>query len=674
MADKRKRANIRSPYNQDSPLFQRLTRLFSGPIVNYKAQQVRNNRKYKIDKYAPKFKTIGGQAFKKKSYNPFETMSTNMMSNQNRAERYSDFDQMEYMPELASALDIYSDEITTHSEFKKVIKIDCPNEEIKSILEILYFQVLNINFNLFGWVRTMCKYGDFFAYLDIDEKVGIKSLIGLPPIEIERMEGEDPTNPNYIQYQWNSAAMTLENWQVAHFRVLGNDKYSPYGTSVLDPGRRIWRQLTLLEDAMIAYRIVRAPDRRVFYVDVGAIPPEDVEQYMQNIITQVKRHQVVNPQDGRVDLRYNPMSIEEDFYIPVRNGQKSTEITNLAGTQWANAIDDVVYLQDKLFAAIKIPMSYLIRGKDAQEEKTSLSQKDIRFSRTIQRLQRSVISELEKIAMVHLYTLGYRGSDLLSFNIKLHNPSRIAQMQELESLSTRLDIATKASENFFSKKWISNNILDVSDENFIRNQRERFYDKKYDAAIAKIAEITGEEFGAATGIGAGAEGGALGLGAGLGPELGGEEAEELGAEAPAAAAPAPEAAPEEAPAGEDVLLAEPPGGPGKRDDDLKWTQQNLFTGEKKTSTSKSKDKWYKPVKTDKRTTSAPRKKHFKDLPQGGKRRAFGSSLYNGIVNENQSVNENESNYSESLEENMNHINREMRSLLKSLEEKTNETQ
>ena len=217
------------------------------------------------------------------------------ISNRSRTERYHDFDQMEYTPEIASSLDIYADEMTTHSSLTPMLHIKCPNEEIKYILNSLYYDILNVSSNLFGWARTMCKYGDLFLYLDIEENMGIRNVIGLPSQEVERLEGEDPTNPNYVQYQWNSAGLTLENWQVAHFRVLGNDKYVPYGTSALEPARRIWRQLTLLEDAMMAYRIIRAPDRRVFKIDVGGIAPQDVEQYMQKIMTQMKRHQVVNP-------------------------------------------------------------------------------------------------------------------------------------------------------------------------------------------------------------------------------------------------------------------------------------------------------------------------------------------------------------------------------------------
>ena len=281
----------KNPANNQSKLFKSLTRLFSGPIINYRSQTGRKIRRQHLDKFSSRFKSASGQQFKKSLYNPLDTISTNAIANQQRVERYIDFDQMEYTPEIASTLDIYADEMTTHSSLSPMLNIKCPNEEIKAVLEVLFDSILNLQYNLFGWSRTMSNYGDFFLYLDIDEKYGVQSVISLPPTEIERIEGEDATNPNYIQYQWNSAGMTFENWQVAHFRILGNDKYAPYGTSILEPARRIWRQLTLMEDAMMAYRIVRSSERKLFKIDVGAIPPNEVEQYMQKIVTQLKRHQ-----------------------------------------------------------------------------------------------------------------------------------------------------------------------------------------------------------------------------------------------------------------------------------------------------------------------------------------------------------------------------------------------
>jgi len=328
--------------------------------------------------------------------------------------------------------------------------------------------------------------------LDVDDVLGVKNVIGLPPSEVERLEGQDPTNPNYVQYQWNSANMTFENWQVAHFRILGNDKHAPYGTSVLEPARRIWRQLVLIEDAMLAYRVVRAPERRVFKIDVGAIPPQEVEGYMEKVKSQLKRNSVVDAQSGKIDLRYNPLSVEEDYFIPMR-GDQGSDIITLPGASSLNDIDDVKYMRDKLFSAIKIPHSYLSMTEGGSEDKTTLAQKDIRFSRTIQRLQRSFLSEIEKIAVVHLFTLGYRGQDLLSFKIALNNPSKLAELQEIEHLRTKFDLANNVVEGMFSKHWIAKNILQLTDEEFLRNQREAYYDRKYQASLDAITEQAAQE-------------------------------------------------------------------------------------------------------------------------------------------------------------------------------------
>ena len=351
--------NANNPRNNQSALFKRLTRLFSGPIVDYDRPSVVRGSRRDVMKYT--FTSSTGREFKKKEYyNPFGDLTNKVLYNRNKQMRYTDFEQMEYMPEIASALDIYADEITTSTAFNPIINIDCHNREIKDILNTLLYNVLNSEANLFGWARSACKYGDYYLYLDIDEKLGITNVIPLPVREVERIEGTDPTNPNYVQYFWQNAegnkGVTFENWQVSHFRVLGNDKYVPYGTSVLEPSRRIWRQLTLLEDAMMAYRIVRSPERKVFKVDVGNIPPQDVENFMQRFITSMKRNQVVDPETGRVDLRYNPMSVEEDYFIPVRGGV-SSRVESLPGGTYTGDIDDVKYLRDKLFSAIKIPSS-----------------------------------------------------------------------------------------------------------------------------------------------------------------------------------------------------------------------------------------------------------------------------------------------------------------------------
>jgi hypothetical protein len=521
-----KRNNNANTRNPQSDLFKALTRVFSGPLVNRRTQTGRRLRRYQLDKYQSRFRSASGQEFKTaKSANNYN-LQLGIMNAHNRVERYVDFDQMEYTPEIASALDIYADEMTTHSGLQPMLNIRCSNEEIKAVLDSLYHNILNVEHNLFGWCRSMCKYGDYFMYLDIDEKFGIKSVIGMPSNEVERLEGEDDTNPNYVQYQWNTAGLTLENWQVAHFRILGNDKYAPYGTSILEPARRIFRQLVLMEDAMMAYRIVRSPERRVVKVDVGQIPPNEVEQYMQKVISSMKRNTIVDESTGRVDLRYNPLSVEEDYYIPVR-GESKTDIASLPGGTFTGDIDDVKYLRDKLFSALKIPASYLTNAEGADEDKTTLAQKDIRFARTIQRLQRPVVSELEKMGIVHLYTLGYRGDDLLSFSLALNNPSKISELQELEHWDKKFSVAGAATEGFFSRRWVAEKLFNMSHDEFLRCQREIFYDRKFDSQLAAVAEKVQEETAAAFG-GGGGLGGDEELG---GEDLGGEDlggAEDLG--------------------------------------------------------------------------------------------------------------------------------------------------
>jgi hypothetical protein len=634
--------------NPDSPLFKRLTRLFSGPIVNYRRQIPRKDKRRDLDKY--KFRSASGQQFKKTSYDPFENLTANIMANQNRTERYADFEQMEYEPIIASALDIYADEMTTSSELQRLVTINCPNEEIKSILTTLYNKVLNIEFNLFGWCRSMCKFGDFFLYLDIDSETGVTNAIGLPNGEVERLEGEDKTNPNYLQYQWNSGGLTFENWQVAHFRILGNDKYAPYGTSVLEPARRIWRQLVLLEDAMMAYRIVRSPERRVFYIDVGSIAPEDVEQHMQKVMTQMKRNQVVDADTGRVDLRYNPMSIEEDYFIPVR-GTVSSKVESLPGGTYTGDIDDVKYLKDKLFAALKVPQAYLFRGEGADEDKTTLAQKDIRFARTIQRLQRSIISELEKIGIIHLFTLGYRADDLISFKLQLNNPSKIAEIQELEHWKTKFDVAGGATEGYFSRRWIAKNVFNMSDEEIVRNQREMFFDRRFEADL----EAVGAEAAAAL------EGGGLGdlgadmddaAGADLGADIDAGEVD-LGAEGPDIE---PEGG-EELEGEESALLSAPPGN------------RNVPV------VDRSKGKVYVPEPVDKRNIGARHrstKSQWSDESARNTPRNVFKGWTDGIKNlTNLTLEENDTIYNVE-EKKLFEINHNVRSLITELEKKDNE--
>lgn len=395
-------------------------------------------------------------------------------------------------PEIASALDIYADETCAQDERGRVLHIHSENEKIKEVLEELFYDILNVEFNLRSWARNLVKYGDFFLYCDVSPEHGVINVFPIPVNEILREENYDPDDPMAIRYKWVTMGnKTLENWEVIHFRLLGNDAFLPYGSSIVEAARRIWRQLILIEDAMLVYRVVRAPERRVFYIDVANIPPENVPMYVEEQRKNLRSSQVIDRATGRVDLRYNPLSVDEDYFIPVRGGESGTKIDTLAGGQNAAAVEDVAYIQKKLFAALKIPKAYL--GYDESlSSKATLAQEDIRFSRTIAVIQKTLLAELNKIAIIHLYSHGFDDEDLQNFVLRLPNPSTIAQQQKLELWRSKFEIAGSAPEGQMSKEFIRKEIWGLSNEQCDKIDDQRLKEKMVDQAI-ESAKPEGEE-------------------------------------------------------------------------------------------------------------------------------------------------------------------------------------
>ena len=479
-------------------LFQRLTQLFrAGPIVKRK---VRNFSEPGASTALELFRRAHSDVYNStlSAYGAFDRMS-----------RYSDFSEMEATPEIAAGLDIYSEETVSPDEKDRILHIYSENRKIHELLENLFYDILNIEFNLVMWIRNLCKYGDFFLFNDVSPEFGIINAFPIAISEIEREENFDPNNPAAVRFRWLTQGNTvLENWQVTHFRLLANDAFLPYGTSVLESARRIWRQLILIEDAMLVYRVIRAPERRVFYIDVGNVPPEDVANYLEQAQSSLKRSQVIDKTTGKVDLRYNPMSVDEDYFLPVRGGESGTKIDTLAGGQNTAAIEDVEYIQKKLFAALKIPRAYL--GYDEEiGSKATLAQEDIRFSRSIQRIQKTVLSELNKMAMIHLFCHGYDDEDLIDFELKLSNPSSIAQQQKLELTRARFEIAGTAPEGLVSRNWIRKNVMGFTEREIKEVEIGREEDKLRDAEIeaAGTEEPAGGETAGAEPAGEEGEGG-----------------------------------------------------------------------------------------------------------------------------------------------------------------------
>ena len=464
---------------EEKNLFQRLTRLFkSGPVVKRKIRALDTTIAV-----SDKAKSSAALLFQRSVSPTYSTITANSYNLSERLMRYQDFGEMEYTPEIAAALDIYADETCAQDEKGRVLHIYSDNEKIKQILEDLFYNTLNVEFNLRSWARNLVKYGDFFLYNDVSPTQGVINAFPIPVNEIEREENYDREDPFAVRYRWTTMGnRTLENWEVTHFRYIGNDMFLPYGSSVIEPARRIWRQLILLEDAMLVYRVVRAPERRVFYVDVANIPPENIPTYVEEQRKNLRTNQVIDRNTGRVDLRYSPLSVEDDYFIPVRGSESGTKIDTLAGGQNTASVEDVAYIQKKLFAALKIPRAYL--GYDEMlSSKATLAQEDIRFSRTINVIQKTLISELNKLAIIHLYSHGFDNEDLQNFALRLSNPSTVAQQQKLELWRSKFEIGGALPEGMGSKQFIQKEIWGLNDEQISEINEQRKQEKLIDSDI-----------------------------------------------------------------------------------------------------------------------------------------------------------------------------------------------
>ena len=382
-------------------------------------------------------------------------------------------------PEISASLDIYSEESTTMSEKGQILTVFSESKRITGILEDLFYNVLDVNTNLQMWCRGMCKYGDDFVYMKIDPEKGVIGCQQLPNIEIERLEGASSGVANInttgsnkptreLRFTWKNKDMEFQAWEVAHFRILGDDRKLPYGTSMLDKIRRIWKQLLLAEDAMLIYRTSRAPERRVFKVFVGNMDDKDIDAYVQRIANKFKRDTIVDQRNGQVDLRYNQMAVDQDYFIPVRDPNAPNPIDTLPGATNLGEITDIEYIQKKMLAALRIPKAFLGFEEILGDGKT-LALMDIRFARTINRIQKSLVQELNKIALIHLYLLGLE-DELHNFSISLTNPSSQSDLLKIEQWKEKILLYKDATSDQsqmgilpVSHTWAKKNILGMSD-------------------------------------------------------------------------------------------------------------------------------------------------------------------------------------------------------------------
>ena len=475
----------------DTSLFGRLRRLFSNDVIirNIGGDQlkiadvnkIQTSGQYETNSLVDRFTRLYVPN-SRNQYNP--TLNYQTL----RLQLYSDYEAMDTDSILASALDILSDEATVKNDQGDILTIKSSDENIQRVLHNLFYDVLNIEFNLWSWTRNMCKYGDFFLKLEIAEKFGVYNVLPYTVYNVSRHEGHDPENPakvefiidpdglashqdpNRIPSRKEQNVITLDNYEVAHFRLISDTNYLPYGRSYLEPGRKVYKQLNLMEDAMLIHRIMRAPEKRTFFVNVGSIPPNEVEQFMQKTINTMKKTPYVDPQTGQYNLKFNMQNMMEDFYLPVRGGDATTRIETTKGLEY-DGTNDINYLRDKLFAALKIPKAYFGYEGDLSG-KATLAAEDIRFARTVERIQKILESELTKIALVHLYTQGFQGESLTNFEVRLTTPSIVYEQEKVALLKEKIDLAAQMKDSkMFSTDYIYENIFSLSEDQY-NDERE----------------------------------------------------------------------------------------------------------------------------------------------------------------------------------------------------------
>jgi hypothetical protein len=490
--------------DQNTGLFSRLTRLFSTDVIirNVGGNQLRTIDVDRIQAYGNvKTNALVDRFTKLHRYGANMPYNPTMNYQTLRIQLYTDYEAMDTESIIASALDIIADESTLKNEAGEVLQIRSADENTQRILYNLFYDILNIEFNLWLWIRNMCKYGDFYLHLEIAEEFGVYNVTPLSVYDMVREEGTDPQNPSKVVFRIDPSVIAaggintrmkdkdgkiqFENYEVAHFRLLTDVNYLPYGRSYIEPARKTYKQYVLMKDAMLLHRITRAPEKRVFSINVGNIPPNEVDGYMQKLVQKMKKTPYIDPQTGEYNLKYNMQNLMEDFYIPTRGNDSATKIDTLKGLEY-NAIEDVAFLRDEMLAALKVPKAFFGFEKDLQG-KATLAAEDIRFARTVERIQRIALSELYKIALVHLYTQGYDGASLTNFELSLTTPSVVYEQEKIALWKEKVDLAKSIQDtNLLPSDFIYDNIFQFSEDQYDEFRDLVLEDKKRTFRIGQI--------------------------------------------------------------------------------------------------------------------------------------------------------------------------------------------
>ena len=504
-------------------VFQRLGSVFAGDAIrtdfmkDSNVYQIKHNdvidtaqspEEYQMKKLQAKQQTLIAKQWKKATYD----INNQTLAGLNEIKlMYRDSDLMDGFPEIGTALDIFSEEACVTSEQGFMVNVNSKSDRIKSILNDLFVNRLSINIILPMICRAMCKYGNNYMLLNIDKDNGIMGWKQLPVYEMERYENGtaypyspapsvslntvDETKVEDTKFVWvgQTEYIPYRSWQIAHFRLLYDSQFLPYGVSVLNKARRHFRMLSMMEDMMLIYRLDRSIERRIFKINVGAIDTEDVPAYVQEIANNFKRTPIIDPMTGQIDLRKNIMCNTEDFFIPVRDSSEPSPIETLPAGQNLTAMDDIKFIQNKLFTALRVPKSFL-NFEETTGDGKNLSLMDVRFTRTTNRIQQALLMELNKIAMIHLFLLGFT-DEITDFTLTMNNPSSQAEMLELENLAKKITTAKDAVSDpgggipLTSMTWAWRHIMKWSDKEIQRNLEEIRLEFALAAELTKTSQI-----------------------------------------------------------------------------------------------------------------------------------------------------------------------------------------
>lgn len=471
-----------------SKLFYRnviITKTASGDLKLFDAnqQQSTGNANMRYDRF--RWKNSKGTRVGGSGYIPYGS-GTGTDYEAQRLRLYGDYEMMENDSIISSALDIYADcGVTEDNLNDEILIITSPDPKVKKILYNLFYDVLNIEFNMWSWLRNLCKYGDFFLYLELQEKFGVTNVVPLHPSLVRRIEDLDESGKPFVRfliegasYPLSTAQQFYQEYEIAHFRLLTDTNFLPYGKSIVENCRKDFKMLMMMEEAMMLHRIMRAPTKRMFKIDIGSIAPDGVDSYIEDIVNSVKKVPYIDESTGDYNLKFNLQNMMEDFYLPVRGGDSGTTIETLDGLSNEGQIDDIEYFRSKIFASVKIPKAYM--GYDEETDgKALLSAQDMRFSTTINRIQKIFVAELYKIANIHLLTQGFSASDVLDFELKMPNSSIIFQRQKVDLLNEQLNAVSAIIEKkLFSREYIYQNIFKMAPDEWKADQDRIIEDLK----------------------------------------------------------------------------------------------------------------------------------------------------------------------------------------------------